>query len=232
MANRAALPAGRCARGLGDPARAVRRARREAALRLARRSCARRCSRRIRTLPRIDQIAPGDAADIRQLSPSSAGDARQGAVPRRDRRLLSHQSDRARLRGDGRMLGARRRPRRHDGGGVGAMTFAELWTVYLWPLIVIVAQIAAAARRSCWSSIAYVLLADRKIWAAVQIRRGPNVVGPVGPAAVLRRPAEVRAQGADHPGRRQQGRVPAGAAGHLHAGARRLGGDPGQCSAG
>ena len=24
---------------------------------------------------------------------------------------------------------------------------------------------------------AYVLLADRKIWAAVQIRRGPNVVG-------------------------------------------------------
>ena len=29
-------------------------------------------------------------------------------------------------------------------------------------------------------SIAYVLLADRKIWAAVQIRRGPNVVGPWG----------------------------------------------------
>ena len=27
---------------------------------------------------------------------------------------------------------------------------------------------------------AYVLLADRKIWAAVQIRRGPNVVGPFG----------------------------------------------------
>ena len=27
---------------------------------------------------------------------------------------------------------------------------------------------------------AYVLLADRKIWAAVQVRRGPNVVGPFG----------------------------------------------------
>ena len=27
---------------------------------------------------------------------------------------------------------------------------------------------------------AYILLADRKIWAAVQIRRGPNVVGPFG----------------------------------------------------
>ena len=29
-------------------------------------------------------------------------------------------------------------------------------------------------------SIAYILLADRKIWAAVQMRRGPNVVGPWG----------------------------------------------------
>ncbi len=29
-------------------------------------------------------------------------------------------------------------------------------------------------------AIAYVLYADRKIWAAVQIRRGPNVVGPCG----------------------------------------------------
>ena len=29
-------------------------------------------------------------------------------------------------------------------------------------------------------SIAFILLADRKIWAAVQLRRGPNVVGPFG----------------------------------------------------
>ncbi|HTW34893.1 MAG TPA: NADH-quinone oxidoreductase subunit NuoH [Rhizomicrobium sp.] len=28
--------------------------------------------------------------------------------------------------------------------------------------------------------VAYVLLADRKIWAAVQMRKGPNVVGPFG----------------------------------------------------
>ena len=28
--------------------------------------------------------------------------------------------------------------------------------------------------------VAYVLLADRKVWAAVQLRRGPNVVGPWG----------------------------------------------------
>ena len=28
--------------------------------------------------------------------------------------------------------------------------------------------------------VAYVLYADRKVWAAVQMRRGPNVVGPWG----------------------------------------------------
>src|SRR5258708_14379181 len=28
--------------------------------------------------------------------------------------------------------------------------------------------------------VAYILYADRKIWAAVQLRRGPNVVGPFG----------------------------------------------------
>src|SRR5579862_9332621 len=59
------------------------------------------------------------------------------------------------------------------------MTFAELWTVYLWPLIVIVAE-SLLLLVLLLVSIAYVLLADRKIWAAVQIRRGPNVVGPWG----------------------------------------------------
>jgi NADH-quinone oxidoreductase subunit H len=59
------------------------------------------------------------------------------------------------------------------------MTFAELWTVYLWPLIVIVAQ-SVLLLVVLLVTIAYVLLADRKIWAAVQIRRGPNVVGPWG----------------------------------------------------
>src|ERR1700712_3587423 len=29
-------------------------------------------------------------------------------------------------------------------------------------------------------AVAYLLYADRKIWAAVQLRRGPNVVGPWG----------------------------------------------------
>ena len=59
------------------------------------------------------------------------------------------------------------------------MTFAEFWTSYLWPLIVMVAE-SVLLLVLLLISIAYVLLADRKIWAAVQIRRGPNVVGPWG----------------------------------------------------
>src|SRR3954454_10788103 len=59
------------------------------------------------------------------------------------------------------------------------MTVAEFWTSYLWPLVVIVAQ-SLLLLVLLLISIAYVLLADRKIWAAVQMRRGPNVVGPWG----------------------------------------------------
>src|ERR671915_2126929 len=56
---------------------------------------------------------------------------------------------------------------------------AELWTAYLWPLIVMVAQ-SLLLLVILLVFVAYVLYADRKIWAAVQIRRGPNVVGPWG----------------------------------------------------
>src|SRR6202795_1273742 len=55
----------------------------------------------------------------------------------------------------------------------------ELWANYIWPLIVMVAQ-SLLLLVILLIAIAYVLLADRKIWAAVQIRRGPNVVGPWG----------------------------------------------------
>ena len=72
MAARAVVPARRGARGLGDPARAVGRARHNAALRLRWRSCARRCSRRIRILQRIDRSRRGDAADIADARRRSA----------------------------------------------------------------------------------------------------------------------------------------------------------------
>src|SRR5882724_4351134 len=53
------------------------------------------------------------------------------------------------------------------------------WTGFLWPLIVMIAQ-SVLLLVVLLIAIAYILLADRKIWAAVQIRRGPNVVGPWG----------------------------------------------------
>src|SRR5258705_13056926 len=55
----------------------------------------------------------------------------------------------------------------------------SFWTGFLWPLIVMVAQ-SLLLLVVLLIAIAYILLADRKIWAAVQIRRGPNVVGPWG----------------------------------------------------
>jgi NADH-quinone oxidoreductase subunit H len=59
------------------------------------------------------------------------------------------------------------------------MTFAEFWTSILWPLIIMVAE-SVLLLVVLLIGIAFILLADRKIWAAVQIRRGPNVVGPWG----------------------------------------------------
>ena len=56
---------------------------------------------------------------------------------------------------------------------------AEFWTNYIWPLIVMVAQ-SVLLLVVLLIATAYILYADRKIWAAVQMRRGPNVVGPWG----------------------------------------------------
>src|SRR6201997_3459007 len=50
---------------------------------------------------------------------------------------------------------------------------------YVWPLVLMVAE-SVLLLVVLLIAIAYILLADRKIWAAVQIRRGPNVVGPWG----------------------------------------------------
>jgi NADH-quinone oxidoreductase subunit H len=50
---------------------------------------------------------------------------------------------------------------------------------YLIPVAIIVAQ-SLMLLVALLIFIAYILYADRKIWAAVQLRRGPNVVGPWG----------------------------------------------------
>ncbi|MBP0440302.1 NADH-quinone oxidoreductase subunit NuoH [Tianweitania sediminis] len=51
--------------------------------------------------------------------------------------------------------------------------------LYVWPPLVILFQ-SVVLIVILLVGVAYLLYADRKIWAAVQLRRGPNVVGPWG----------------------------------------------------
>src|SRR6476620_3838978 len=56
---------------------------------------------------------------------------------------------------------------------------AEFWTSYGLPLALVVVQ-RVAILVTLLIIVAFLLYADRKVWAAVQMRRGPNVVGPWG----------------------------------------------------
>jgi NADH-quinone oxidoreductase subunit H len=56
---------------------------------------------------------------------------------------------------------------------------AEFWSSYGLPFALIFAQ-SLALLVILLVLVAFLLYADRKVWAAVQMRRGPNVVGPWG----------------------------------------------------
>jgi NADH-quinone oxidoreductase subunit H len=55
----------------------------------------------------------------------------------------------------------------------------ESWIDYIWLVLVVLAQ-SVLLLVILLIGLAFLIYADRKIWAAVQIRRGPNVVGPWG----------------------------------------------------
>ena len=55
----------------------------------------------------------------------------------------------------------------------------EFFTTWVWPALIIIGQ-SLLLLVALLVIIAYLLYADRKVWAAVQRRRGPNVVGPWG----------------------------------------------------
>ncbi len=57
--------------------------------------------------------------------------------------------------------------------------WTALWDGYAWPGIIIVAQIVAILV-PLLLSVAYLTYAERKVIAAMQLRKGPNVVGPFG----------------------------------------------------
>jgi NADH-quinone oxidoreductase subunit H len=56
---------------------------------------------------------------------------------------------------------------------------AEYWSQYGLPLALILLQ-SVVLLVTLLIIVAFLLYADRKVWAAVQLRRGPNVVGPWG----------------------------------------------------
>ena len=56
---------------------------------------------------------------------------------------------------------------------------ADLWSNYAWPTVIIVAQILAIVL-PLLVAVAYLTFAERKVIAAMQMRKGPNVVGPFG----------------------------------------------------
>jgi NADH-quinone oxidoreductase subunit H len=60
-----------------------------------------------------------------------------------------------------------------------AWSWTEIWQGYLWPLLLMAfwSVLLLVVLLVC---VAFLLLMDRKVWAAVQLRRGPNVVGPFG----------------------------------------------------
>jgi len=55
----------------------------------------------------------------------------------------------------------------------------EFWDTYLWPVIWIVIKIVVIVA-PVLVAVAYLTYAERKIIGAMQLRRGPNVVGPFG----------------------------------------------------
>ncbi|MEE2722537.1 MAG: NADH-quinone oxidoreductase subunit NuoH [Pseudomonadota bacterium] len=56
---------------------------------------------------------------------------------------------------------------------------ASFWDGYLWPGFIIVGQILLIIL-PIMGAVAYLTLAERKVIAAMQLRKGPNVVGPFG----------------------------------------------------
>src|ERR1700748_2467746 len=60
-----------------------------------------------------------------------------------------------------------------------AWSWLDVWQGYVWPLLVM-ALWSVLLLTVLLVIVAFLLLLDRKVWAAVQLRRGPNVVGPFG----------------------------------------------------
>ena len=164
------VSSGRSAGGLARSPRSVRCPRRAAPV------------RQPRGLAREDDR--GDAASRRGRRDRSGG---MGAVRRgrRDERrlvrvagpgLLPNMRDQPRVDHDGALRRGLRATVAGCGPGRPTVTFIETW---VWPAVLIALSILAILV-PVLIAVAYLTYAERKVMAAMQLRMGPNVVGPFG----------------------------------------------------
>lgn len=55
----------------------------------------------------------------------------------------------------------------------------DFWSQYIWPILILTLEVLAVII-ALLIAVAYLTYAERKVLAAMQLRRGPNVVGPFG----------------------------------------------------
>jgi hypothetical protein len=162
---RACYPAGRCPRGLGHPARPVGAAGQDAAVRHARQVRA-----RLSREPQLRCDRPAVAGAWGEFGKAGRFPTRRSSA---DRELLHDRSDQPRLAHDGRVR--RVAPADAGGGGVGhgptVITF--LTTHWLGQAILILLQ-CLAVTVPLLVAVAYMTYVDRKVWASIQLRRGPT----------------------------------------------------------
>ncbi len=137
-------------------------------------------------LARLEAVEPAGSGRDRKAR-GAHGSGRRRCIRGPDQGLLLDQSDRARLRRHGRAQRDQGGPeRRTRGGGIGGRTmmaslqaFWDTWgSSLLW--FGWIAGASVLLLTILLILVAFLILFDRKVWAAVQLRRGPNVVGPFG----------------------------------------------------
>ena len=98
------------------------------------------------------------------------------------------------------------------------MAEAGVWSTYFYPLFLTVGYILAIVV-PLLLAIAFITYFERKVWAAIQLRKGPNVVGPFGLLQPVADGVKFLFKETIVPGRGQPRALRAGADDHLQSSA-------------
>src|SRR5690606_4303237 len=97
-----------------------------------------------------------------------------------DQGLLPDKPDRPLEPDDAALLRRTAARRDHSGGGGMTAFFQDLGMTYEWAWFTATIAGILLIALPLMLAVAMIIYADRKIWAAMALRRGPNVVGPFG----------------------------------------------------